>query len=160
MGLSQASIKTDIIAKTKALMGSSYNKVEHESLIEAIAEAVALAVSEEAVADEVVSTNGDAAEALSVSVFKSTLVTSGSEGAEEAELGDGSGVEIGTRKLIVLGTRTHADDSVVLDDANFSQGADSITAIALDAANEFLLVEWQGASWEVIKASSGVVAVA
>jgi hypothetical protein len=106
---------------------------------------------------EEVLSNGDDAVAVSLETYKSLVITSGSQGAEELTIGDGTGVEIGTRKLIVLHQRTHASDSVVLDDENLSQAADEITAVELDAAGEFILLEWQGASWEVIKASAGVV---
>lgn len=106
---------------------------------------------------ETVRTNGDAAVAVNTRVYKSVVVSSGSEGAEDLEVGDGTDVEIGTRKLIVFGTRTHASDSIVLDDTNISQGSDTITAVELDAADEFILLEWHGTSWEVIAASAGVV---
>lgn len=109
---------------------------------------------------EAVSTNDEDPSVVDLDVYHSQLTTSGSEGAEEAEVGDGTGVVVGHRKLITLATRTHASDSVTLDDANISQGADTITAVELDAAGEFILLEWQGASWEVIKASTGVVSVA
>lgn len=107
---------------------------------------------------EEIATNGDEATALSLSVYQSIITTGGSEGAEEATIGDGTGVTVGQRKLVTLETLTEATDSVTLDDANFSQGSDTITGITLDAAGEFVLAEWRGASWEIIAASAGVVA--
>ncbi len=106
---------------------------------------------------EVTITNGSTPTSLVVGPYRSLLTTGGSQSAEEAELGDGTGVIVGTRKLIVLENLTDPADSVVLDDANFSQGVDVITSIELDAANEFLYCEWRGSSWEILSASSGVV---
>lgn len=102
-------------------------------------------------------TSDAAPEALDLTVYQSKLTTGGSQGAEAVTIGDGTGITVGHRKLVTLETLTDGADSVTLDDGNFSQAADTITAIALDAEGEFLLAEWQGASWEVIAASSGVV---
>lgn len=109
---------------------------------------------------ESLTTNGSTATALGLTVYQSILTTGASEGAESATIGDGTGVTVGHQKLITLGTLSDASDSVTLDDSNFSQGSDTITAIALDAAGEFLLAQWRGSSWEIISASSGVVSVA
>lgn len=108
---------------------------------------------------EEVATNGDTATELSLEVYQSVITTGGSEGAEEATLGDGTGAIVGQRKLITLDTLTHASDSVTLDHANFAVPDETITAIELDAAGEFLLAEWNGAKWQVIYASAGVVTV-
>lgn len=109
---------------------------------------------------EAVETNGTTPTDLDLTVYQSILTTGGSQGAEDAAIGDGTGITVGQRKLVTLDTLTDPADSVTLDDANFAQGSDTITAIALDAEGEFILAEWQGAKWEVIKASSGVVTVA
>jgi len=106
---------------------------------------------------EDLATNGDAATAVGLDVYQTHLGTSGSGGAEDLTIGDGTGAVIGQRKLIVLDTLGDAGDSVTLDDENMSKGTSTITAVALDAAGEFLLLEFQGVTWEVIKASSGVV---
>jgi hypothetical protein len=106
---------------------------------------------------EVVYTNDSAAVAVNLEVYKTEVVSSGSEGGEDLEIGD-AGI-IGQRKLIVFKTRTHASDKIVLDHANFSQGSDTIGAIELDAANEFILAEFRGVKWEILAASVGVVSV-
>lgn len=108
---------------------------------------------------EEVETNGEDPTELDISVYQSKITTGGTEAAEEAEIGDGTGAIIGQRKLIVLESLGDAADSVILDDANFSQADDTISAIELDEEGEFVLAEWQGASWEIIKASDGVVSV-
>lgn len=99
-------------------------------------------------------------EAVDITVYETLVTSGGTQGAESLTIGDGTGAKIGQRKLIYLETLTDPSDSVALDDTNFSQGADTITAIAFDAADEYLLAEWQGASWEIIAAASGVVSVA
>lgn len=109
---------------------------------------------------EILITNADAAVTVSTDVYQSQIVTSASQLADEVEIGDGTGVTIGTRKLITLVALTDAGDSIALDYANFSQGADTITAIELAAVDDFVLAEWQGASWEIISATAGVVSVA
>jgi hypothetical protein len=89
--------------------------------------------------EETVTTNGDASSEVGLDRYHSKIVSGGSAGTEDLNIGDGT------------------SDSIVLDHANFSQASATITAIALDAAGEFILAEWQGAKWEIIKASSGVV---
>lgn len=106
---------------------------------------------------ESVATNGDDAVNCDVSVYQTIVTSSGSEGEEDLNIGDGTGVTVGTRHLVTFATRTHASDSIVMDDANITVTGSTVTAVELDAAGEFILLEWQGASWEVIKASSGVV---
>jgi hypothetical protein len=107
--------------------------------------------------EETVTTNGDASSEVGLDRYHSKIVSGGSAGTEDLNIGDGTGAIVGQRKLITFLTRTNASDSIVLDHANFSQASATITAIALDAAGEFILAEWQGAKWEIIKASSGVV---
>lgn len=94
-----------------------------------------------------------------ISVYQTVVTTGGTQGNEELNIGDGTGATVGQRHLVTLGTLTDTD-TVVLDDANISQGADSITAVALDTADQFIMLEWQGATWEVIAASAGVVTTA
>jgi hypothetical protein len=103
--------------------------------------------------------SGAAPVALDISVYESQITSGNTDTTENITIGDGTGAYVGQRKLITLVSRVGTDD-VTLDDANFSQAADTITAIVLDADDEFILAEWQGASWEVIVASSGVVSVA
>jgi hypothetical protein len=109
---------------------------------------------------EHVRTNGSTATTANLAVYQTSVTSSGSAGAETLNVGDGTGAVIGQRKLVTLATRTNAADSVALDDTHCAQGADTITAVVLDAAGEFVLLEWRGTKWEVIKASAGVVATA
>lgn len=109
---------------------------------------------------EAVTTNGDEATAVGLGTYQTRVTTGGSEGAEDLAIGDGTGAIVGQRKLITLAAITAEGDSVALDDTNISQGSDTITGVALDAEGEFLLLEWRGATWEVLAASSGVVATA
>lgn len=89
--------------------------------------------------------------------FKTELTTGGTEGAETYNLADGTGQMQGRQRLLELVTLAEAGDSVALDHANISQGDDTITGVALDAEDEFILLELRGDKWEVLFASSGVV---
>lgn len=162
MSLDRAEIKKDIIAKAVALMGSSYDKDEHESLISSVAEAVANSLEERIAADQFhltyeSKTSGASPITVSLDVFKTTLTTGDTQGNETVNVGNGSTAVIGQRKLVFLGTRTHASDEAVLDHENMAQGSDTLVSVILDEANEFVLLEWRGAKWEIIKAASGVV---
>lgn len=93
-------------------------------------------------------------------IYQAKITTSGSEGAEEVTIGDGTGVTVGTRKLITLDTLGDPADSVVLDHANMvggNHGADALASAVLDAEGEFILLEFNGVKWRVLYAATGVV---
>lgn len=108
---------------------------------------------------ETVTTAGTGDAAINLKKYKTEFVTAGSQGAESAVI-SATGAIIGMRKLITLKTRTHASDSVTLNHALFSQGSDTLNALTLDTAGEFILCEFRGTKFEIIAASSGVVGVA
>ncbi len=93
------------------------------------------------------------------SSYASYMTTAGLEDEATYNLGDGTGVAVGTLRLLVCNALTHASDTIVLDDANFAMTGEVITAITFDAAGEFLLVEFNGAAWLVLYATTGVVAI-
>lgn len=146
----------DAIAAKEAAELAQTGAESAQEAAEAIANTMALATSFE----ELETTNAEAT-VLSLEHYGSNLTTSGSEGAEDAEIGDGTDAIIGQRKLVVLKTRTHESDSVVLDHANIvSEAGVDATSVELDEEGEFVLLEWNGAKWQVVYSSAGVVATA
>lgn len=95
-----------------------------------------------------------AVQAASLTRYK-TIVNLAHVG-DNVTIGNGSGVVEGFRKLIKAGTRA-GSSTCILDHANIKSGGSPATAAVLDAANEFVLLEWRGDAWHVIAASSGVV---
>lgn len=105
---------------------------------------------------DAVATKHSAATAATFQAYESKVTTDGN-GTNAYNLGNAPAIQPGRRKLVTLAVKGAAGDSVVVDFANVSQGADTIASVILDTAGEFLLVEWRGAKWEVIAASAGVV---
>lgn len=88
--------------------------------------------------------------------YETKVVTAGV--GQVLNIGNGTGVKVGHRKLITLQTRTGGSDTVVLDHANMNNAAGSAaSSCVLDAANEFILLEWRGSKWQTIVASAGVI---
>lgn len=86
-----------------------------------------------------------------------THVTTGGVG-RALNVGNGAGAVVGQRKLIKVVGFT-ASDTVVLDHANIVlANGNAAASVVLDAANEFILLEWNGAKWQLRYASSGVAA--
>lgn len=106
--------------------------------------------------EEVTTLESPAETDCDISVYETRVTSGDSDGAELLNIGDGTGAYVGQRHLITLVSRVGTDD-VTLDDANITQAGVTIAAVVLDADDEFILLEWQGASWEVIAAASGVV---
>lgn len=103
-------------------------------------------------------TTGAAPVSIPLTAYKTVITTGGTQAAETANIGDGTGaLNIGQRKLVTLGTLTDPSDSVTLDHANMSHTGFTVTGVSLDAASEFILLEWNGSKWEIIWAASGVV---
>lgn len=89
---------------------------------------------------------------LSLTVYHSILTSSG-EIDDEAALNDGTGVTIGTRKLVTLNDRA-TTGVVALDHLNIVNSAGAaLDAVVLDADDEFLLVEWNGVKWKELYSS-------
>lgn len=107
---------------------------------------------------EVVPTNGDTAVPIGLDEYETSFVTSGSGGAEDASMGDGTGVQPGTRKLLRLASLGEPGDSVALDHANIvnASGA-ALQAAALTAEGAYLLLEFNGAAWQEVYASAAGV---
>lgn len=93
---------------------------------------------------------GSVAVAANLKVYQTLITTGDTDGNESLTLGNGTGVVIGTRKLIKLQTRT-GTDTVVLDHANIVNAAGAaLSAATMDAAGETLVVEWNGTKWQAI----------
>lgn len=102
-------------------------------------------------------TSGAAAVAVNLARYKTEITTGGTAGSEDVNVGDGTGIEVGDRKLIEMVTRTNASDVVNLDHANIANAAGvQATNADLDAAGEFVLLEWNGTKWQVIHASATI----
>lgn len=103
--------------------------------------------------------SGASATNLTHSAYHAKVTSSGAGTAQTVNIGNGTGIVVGHRKLVTLVTRTHASDSIVMDHANIA-AVDEVfptASVVMDAAGEFILLEWQGTKWKTIKASSGVV---
>lgn len=103
-------------------------------------------------------TTGASPVALDLVSYKATVTTGGTAGGEDLTIGDGTGAVIGQRKLVTLGTRTDASDVVSLDHANIVNASGTQTTNCdLDAAGEYVLLEWNGAKWQIVY-TNGTVA--
>lgn len=100
-----------------------------------------------------VTTNDEELESCDRTVFETRVQTSGSQGIEQIVIGEGilSGVRPGTRHLITLEKLGHASDVCTLDHGDIvsSTGA-ALAAATLDAEGAFVLLEFNGAAWQVI----------
>ena len=102
-------------------------------------------------------TSGASPVAVSLTRYLTTITTGGTAGTEAVTVGDGTGEVIGTRKLIVLGTRTDGSDVVSLDHANIVNASGTQTTnVDLDAADEFVLLEWNGSKWQIVYSDATV----
>ena len=99
-------------------------------------------------------TTGATAVSVDPGAYKTEIITGGTAASEDFNLGDGTGVEIGTRRLVYLKTLSDASDVINLDHANcVNVSGTQYTNLDLDAADEFLLTEWNGAKWQTIYVS-------
>src|SRR5690606_15845835 len=100
---------------------------------------------------EDVTTNDDEPTPVSLAVYHTRVTTSGSEGAEDLEVGDGTGAIVGQRKLITYVAEGHDSDVVALDHANIVNAAgNALQAASLDDVDDFVLLEWNGAKWQIV----------
>lgn len=106
--------------------------------------------------DEAVATSGTPLAATHTH-YKTTITSGGTAGNENYNLGVATAQKQGQRRLIYFGTRTDGSDVIVIDHANISHTGFTVTGVTLDAADEWILLEAQGATWEIIAAASGVV---
>jgi hypothetical protein len=97
-------------------------------------------------------------------VFETRVTTSGAGAGANLAIGDGTGVRVGTRHLVTLAVLAHASDAVVLDEANiigedtFPLGTPgTFSAVTIDGAGGFLLLEWSGVGWVVIYAGDATL---
>lgn len=104
-------------------------------------------------------TSGASPVALDITVYQSLITTGDTDGTEAVTIGDGTGAVIGQRKLVYLVTRT-GTDTVSLDHANIVNASGTQTTNCdLDAADEYVLLEWNGAKWQIVY-TNGTVATA
>ena len=86
---------------------------------------------------------------ISTDAYETRLTTSGTEDAELISIANGT--IIGERKLLILKTLGESADSVTLAHANVvNASGTAATGVTFDAANEFLLIEWNGTKWQAI----------
>lgn len=108
-----------------------------------------------------VTTNDAEVTECDLTVVETKVRTSGSAGAEQLVLGDGTGVRVGTRHLVTLEALGHASDKVALDygDILNASGA-AVSAVEMDTVDQFILFEWQGTAWQIIWSAAGVTITA
>jgi len=87
--------------------------------------------------------------AVDLEVYESQIRTTGSAGAENLAVPDGS--VVGQRKLLTLAVLGATGDSVALVATNIHNASGTqATGVTFDAAGESLLVEWTGSEWQAI----------
>lgn len=97
--------------------------------------------------------SGSETVALSLFAYHTAITTGGTDGNENVTIPNG--VIAGQRKLVSLGTRT-GTDTVVIAVTNIDRGLHAgetpatITALNLDAAGEYALLEWSGLKWNIL----------
>lgn len=107
-------------------------------------------------------TSGAAPVALTAGIYRHNITTGGTQAAEEVSLPDGQ--YAGQRMLVYLDTLTDPGDSVNITLTKLSaqsvigDGAEdtSIAAMSLDAADDYVLLEWTGLTWNILY-SNGTV---
>jgi hypothetical protein len=99
-------------------------------------------------------TTGVAPTAMTLTEYRTNLVSSGSAGTETVTMP--SGEYPGQRKLLWFLTRTHASDKIGIAVTNVEEGLivgmtpGGATAFTLDAAGDYALLEWTGAKWTIL----------
>lgn len=98
---------------------------------------------------------GEAPVNATLTSYRTNIVTGGTAGTEV--LGVPDGAYPGQRKLFWLQTRTDGADVVSFTMTNIEENlivgggaAGAATALVLDAANEYALLEWTGAKWNIV----------
>lgn len=104
-------------------------------------------------------TSGAAAITLDTAFYKSEITSGGTAGSEDVNLGDGTGIEIGERKLVEFTVETNAADVLNLDHANMVNAAGTAaTNVDLTGVGDSILFEWNGTAWQVVYNNGGTVA--
>lgn len=99
-------------------------------------------------------TTGAATTVLNPGIYESYITTGGTVGDEDITIGDGTGIVVGQRKLITLAVLS-AVDVLVMDFANIvALDGVALQLVELDAAGEFILLEWNGVKWQAIWADA------
>ena len=99
--------------------------------------------------------SGATAVTIDVATYHVKITTGGTAGSEDVSIGDGTGARVGERKLITLAVRTDGSDVVNLDHANcVNATGTTLTNLDMDAAGEFVLLEWNGTKWQIIYADA------
>jgi len=101
-------------------------------------------------------TTGAAPVSPDLTVYETKITSGGTAGSEDLNVGDGTGAIIGQRHLFTFETRTNGSDVINFDHANMDDGL-TITDVSMDAADEFILLEWNGLKWQIIYSAAGVV---
>lgn len=100
-------------------------------------------------------TTGATSKAADTTVYQTVLTTGATAGAEALTIANGT--IPGQRKLLTLETLGGVGDSVAVAFANVVNAAGTqATGVVLDAAGEYLLLEWTGAKWKVIYGTATV----
>lgn len=95
-------------------------------------------------------TSGAAPIETSKLAYDSQITTGGTQAAETVNFGDGTGMQVGRRKMISLATLTDPADVLTLDAANMVNAAGAaLVAATIDAEGGFVMAEWNGAAWQV-----------
>ena len=88
-------------------------------------------------------------QAVATTSYETKITTGGTAGTENISIADGT--IVGERKLITLAVRTDASDVVALAHANVvNASGTAATGVTLDAAGEFILLEWNGSKWQAV----------
>lgn len=93
--------------------------------------------------------------AIPLTAYTVNITTVGNAGQNPVTVANGS--YVGQRVLVNLATRTDASDTVNFTMTNIEEnleagggGGGGATALVLDAAGEFVLLEWAGAKWNIV----------
>jgi hypothetical protein len=107
---------------------------------------------------EIIATSAYELTEIDLTVYETKVITSGSGGEEQAVLGDGTGVQVGTRKLITAELLTLPTDVIVLDEGDIvSADGNECSAVTIDATGGFILFEFNGSAWQVIYSGDATI---
>lgn len=96
---------------------------------------------------------------LDLGPYETRVISGGTAGSENVTIGTGSTAIVGQRKLVTFLTRTNASDVLNLDHANIlNSSGTQATNVDLDAAGEFVLLEYVGSSKWQVRAANATIA--
>lgn len=103
-------------------------------------------------------TTGASTVALDLDPYETRITTGDTDGTENVTIGNGSTAIVGQRKLVTLETRV-GTDTVSLDHANILNASGTqATNVDLDAAGEFVLLEYVGSNKWQVRAANATIA--